>query len=80
MFKAMISVNIEPEKILFCFREYMKSSVKISPTRKQFIQNVESKLTDDEFVGDIKAIINPDENYNPVEAWKLIKYQIINKL
>lgn len=80
LFKAMISVKMEPEKILQCFNEYMKASVKISPTRKQFIQNMESKLTDDEFIGDIKAIIRPDENYNPVEAWELIKNQLISKL
>ncbi|HOB85560.1 MAG TPA: nucleotidyl transferase AbiEii/AbiGii toxin family protein [Bacteroidales bacterium] len=80
LFKAMISVNMEPEKILLCFHEYMKSSVKTSPTRKQFIQNVESKLTDDEFVGDIKAIIRPDENYNPCRAWELIKDQIIKEM
>jgi hypothetical protein len=58
----------------------MKSSVTISPTRKQFIQNIERKLSDNEFLGDIKAIIRPDENYDPFDAWELIKNQIINKL
>lgn len=80
MFKAITSMKIDPDRLLICYREYMRSSVKITPTRKQFIQNIEMKLSDDEFLGDIKAIIRPGENYNPFEAWDIIKEQIINKL
>ena len=80
LFKAITSMKVDPDKILMCYREYMKFSVTTHPTRKQFIQNIENKLTDDEFIGDIKAIIRPEENYSPFEAWGIVKKQIINKL
>ena len=80
LFKAITSMKIDTDSLLICYREYMKSSVTIIPTRKQFIQNIEKKLFDDEFLGDIKAIIRPDENYSPSEAWEVVKIQIIYKL
>ncbi len=58
----------------------MKFSVKRPPTRRQYIQNVEKKISNSEFTGDIKALIPPFENYESSEAWDLIKTQFIEML
>jgi len=47
LFKAITSMKVDTDNILMCYREYMKFSVTTPPTRKQFIQNIEKKLTDD---------------------------------
>jgi hypothetical protein len=39
-----------------------------SPTQKQFLQNLEAKMSNAEFLGDIVALVRPDEKYNPVDA------------
>jgi predicted nucleotidyltransferase component of viral defense system len=80
LYKAITNINVDPISLLTSYREYIKLSVKKPPTRKQFIQNIEKKLLDDEFLGDIKAIIRPDERYDPFRAWDLVRNQIIDKL
>jgi len=37
-------------------------------------------LKDDEFLGDIEMLLRPDEKYNPVEAWELVRSLFIEKL
>jgi hypothetical protein len=34
---------------------------------------VELKILDEEFLGDTHLLLRPDELYDPVEAWGLIK-------
>ena len=58
--------------ILKCYNEYMKFVVDNPPTQKQFLQNMEAKMQDDEFIGDIKGLIRPEEKYNDTEAYDLV--------
>lgn len=41
---------------------------------------MEHKLQDEEFLGDTEMLLHPDENYNPQEAWKLVRKELIEKL
>ena len=51
-----------------------------TPDRELYINNMEEKIDDPEFVGDTTALIRSEENWNPVEAYKLIKTEIFEKL
>ena len=51
-----------------------------SPTQKQFLQNMDAKMLDSEFLGDIAALVRPDEEYNPYEAYELVKTELIEKI
>ena len=42
--------------------------------------NMAQKIEDDEFLGDTEMILRPDEKYSPVEAWELVRSQLIAKL
>ena len=37
-------------------------------------------IEDTEFLGDIEMLLRPNENYNPQEAWVLIRKELIEKL
>ena len=50
------------------------------PTYKQFVNNMEEKMTDDEFTGDLKALLRPDIEYQPEEAYQLIYNTFIDKM
>jgi len=79
--KALIQVpELDKEAILQCYQEYMKFVVGQSPTRKQFVQNMEAKMLDIEFLGDLAALIRPNEKYNQEEAYELVKTKIIERL
>jgi hypothetical protein len=51
----------------------MRFSVGASPSRKEFIDNMELKITDDEFLGDTMALLRPTEKYDPIAACDHIK-------
>ena len=41
---------------------------------------MEAKMLDSEFLGDITALVRPDEKYNPHEAYELVKKELIEKI
>ena len=50
------------------------------PTHKQFIQNMESKMTDPDFLEDMENLIHFDEPYDIQEAYRIVKEKIIDRL
>jgi hypothetical protein len=41
---------------------------------------MEQKIEDEEFLGDTKMLLLPNEKYAPQEAWVFVKNHLINKL
>lgn len=81
MYKALKQVpDLDREAILKCYQDYMKFVVDHSPNQKQFLQNMEAKMLDSEFLGDITALVRPDEDYNPYEAYEIVKTELIEKI
>ena len=72
--------NLDTVALLHSYREYMKSTVARQPTRKEFILNLEAKMLDDEFLGDTTGLLRPEINYNPAEAYELIRTQLIERI
>ena len=58
----------------------MKFVVDHSPNQKQFLQNMEAKMLDSEFLGDNTAFVRRDEEYNPHEAYELVNTELIEKI
>jgi predicted nucleotidyltransferase component of viral defense system len=80
LYKTMSSIEVDSNKLLQCYREYMKFSVAQPPTRKQFLRNMEEKIIDDEFLGDTKSLLRPDEKYDPNKAWELVKTELVENI
>lgn len=81
MYKALIQVpELDKQAILQCYQKYMEFVVSQLPSKKQFIQNMEAKMQDAEFIGDTAALIRPDEKYNQEEAYELVRTEIIERL
>jgi len=77
--KAISTQNLSTEKIIQCYREYMSFAVEKPPTAKEYLQNMELKMQNAEFLGDIFFLLRPNELYNQVDAWRLVR-SIIEKL
>ena len=80
LWKALSTQNLNTENIIRCYRGYIGFVVNNPPTQKEYILNMEQKIEDEEFLGDTNMILRPDEKYKPVEAWELVKNQLIEKL
>ena len=58
----------------------MKFTVSQPPSRKQYLRNMEEKILDDEFLGDTKALLRPDEKYDPNVAWETVRKVLVENI
>jgi predicted nucleotidyltransferase component of viral defense system len=79
LYKALQNPALNPENVIYCFKKYMEWEEK-KPTYKLYVSNMEDKMQKDEFLGDTKTLLRPDEVYDAKEAYKIVKEKIINKL
>jgi predicted nucleotidyltransferase component of viral defense system len=78
--KAISTQNVNIENIIRCYREYIGFVVDNPPTQKEYLQNMELKIQNEEFLGDTNLLLRFNDKYNPIEAWKLVKSRLIEKL
>lgn len=77
----LVQIEAEPIKpILSRLGEVLDFSVSQPPTYKQFILNMESKMTDPDFLEDMGSLIRSDETYDIQKAYQIVKQRIIEKL
>ena len=80
LWKALLTQNLDTENIIRCYREYIGFVVDNPPTQKEYLLNMEQKIGDEEFLGDTEMLLRSDEKYNPIEAWNLVRNQLVEKL
>lgn len=81
MYKAITTQSqLDITALLQCYKVYMEFVVDEPPTQKLFLSNMEAKMQDQDFLGDITALIRPTEKYNCLKAYELVKEKIICKL
>ena len=70
--------NINIEKTLECYSKYMDFVVEKAPTYKQFVQNMELKLQDPEFLDDTDILLRADaDKFDPQRAYAMVKESFI---
>ena len=73
--------NINIERTLECYNKYMDFVVEKAPTYKQFMQNMELKLQDPEFLDDTDILLRADaDQFDPQHAYTMVKEAFIDKL
>ena len=80
LYWALIHQNIDISKLIQCYKTYIQYSVDKPPTQKQFLANMEEKITDKEFLEDIHIILKPSVEYDNEKAWELVRKEIIEKI
>lgn len=80
IYKALVQVpEMDKEALLQCYHAYMDFFVAEPPTQQVYLQNIEAKMQDDEFIGDIAAIIRPTEEYDQANAFELMRAQLLDR-
>jgi len=80
LYHALTNMDLDIGLLLKCYKEYMAFSVDKPPTQKQFLLNMEQKLEDPDFEGDIYALLRPGVEYDQAKAYKLIKTELTEKI
>lgn len=68
---------VNTEKLLNCYRAYMDFDVEHPPTQKVFIDNMEEKMKDKNFTGDITVILRPGVEYDYEAAYEFVKEHVL---
>lgn len=81
VYKALVQVpGLNREALLQCYHTYMDFVVDHPPVQKVYLQNLEAKMQDDEFSGDITALIRPIEKYDQAVAFEIVRAALLEKI
>jgi predicted nucleotidyltransferase component of viral defense system len=80
LYQALTKATLDMNAIITCYKKYMEFSVGKSPSQKEFQLNLEAKMNDSEFSGDITALIRQTEHYDQHVAYELVKETLISKM
>lgn len=80
LYWALTNHKVDTQKVIQCYKAYMSFSVDHPPTQKQFLLNMEEKMTDKEFLVDIHSILRPEVVYDNLKAWEIVRKDLIEKL
>lgn len=80
LYMAMVYADVDTEEIIRCYKRYIGFSVSQPPTKKQFLLNMDEKMTDEEFLGDTAMLLRPDMDFNADTAYALILRELLDKL
>jgi predicted nucleotidyltransferase component of viral defense system len=80
LYWALTQLNIDTEKLLHCYKIYIKNVVNTPPTQKQFLANMTEKLSDKDFREDIYLLLKQGVGYDVETAWELVRKELVNKL
>lgn len=76
---AMNNADVNVEKVIQAFKHYMNEE-RNKVTQKEFIENMEKKIGDTDFTGDMNGLLRSGIGYNINEAYEVIKTKILEKL
>lgn len=80
LYLALIKTDVNTEDIIRCYKRYIGFVVQQPPTHKQFILNMEEKMQDRDFLTDSRLLLRPDIEFDPHEAYDIVKTKLIDKL
>ena len=78
---ALQKASPDINKVMECYNRYMEFVVDKVPTYKQFVQNMELKMEDPDFLHDTELLLRIDsEPFNPAIAYQLVKETFIERM
>jgi len=80
LYHALSNLELDTYSIMKCYKGYMAFSVENPPTKKQFLLNMEDKLKEPDFQGDIYGLLRPGVEYDQTKAYELVKKELIDKI
>ena len=80
LYQALNLHQLDTDKLIKCYQEYMQFVVDKPPTQKQFLLNMDEKMKDKEFNADIMALLRPGIKYDNEVAYEVLKTELIQKL
>lgn len=78
--KGLTARECDVERVLECYRKYMVFVVERVPSYKEFVQNINEKMQDEEFLTDVEPLLRPEISFDPQDAFQLVLEKVIDKM
>jgi predicted nucleotidyltransferase component of viral defense system len=78
--KALENPTLNPDNVVKCYREYIGFSDGESPTQTVYLANMDEKMKEEIFLSDTQALLRPSLNFNPQEAYEIVKSKLIERI
>lgn len=72
--------ELDKGKVMESYERYLGFTASHLPTYKEFVQNMDEKLQDEEFLTDTEMILGPQVEYDPQVAWEKVKSKLVERL
>jgi hypothetical protein len=76
---ALNNAEVNAERVVKAFKHYLNEEGNVI-SKKLFIENLEKKTLDKNFVGDTNDLFRPDVFYDIDKAYKQVKIEILDKI
>ena len=80
MYWALKNLDIDTDKVIHCYKVHMENAVSKPPTQKQFLINMNDKMSDREFLEDIRLVLKQGIEYDNEAAWELARSELVEKI
>ncbi|MCD4698426.1 MAG: nucleotidyl transferase AbiEii/AbiGii toxin family protein [Bacteroidales bacterium] len=80
LYYALNNADLNISKIIQCYKRYMEFSDKKPATSKEIIANLEDKMNDENFKGDIVGLLRPEVKFDMHKAYELVKKELLNRI
>lgn len=78
---AMDRGNLNVDRVMECYNRYMEFVVEKAPSYKQFMQNMEQKMQDSEFLDDTDILLRAGaDKFDPERAFQMLKETFIERM
>jgi len=76
---ALNNAGVNVDKVIEAFKYYMSEEGN-TITQKEFLENMEKKVEDADFIGDMNGLLRSGIAYDINEAYELVKKEILEKI
>ena len=80
LYIALQRKDVDVDKVLQCYKKYMEFVVDKAPSYKQFVNNMQEKMSDPEFTNDMQSLLRPGITFNASDAYPLIYETFIDRM
>ncbi|MBE6270398.1 MAG: nucleotidyl transferase AbiEii/AbiGii toxin family protein [Prevotella ruminicola] len=80
LYCALTKHDVDVDKVMLCYKKYMEFVVDKAPSYKQFVNNMEEKMQDPEFLEDTTLLLRPEIKFSPSEAYPIVYKIFIDKM
>jgi len=80
LYWALTHLDIDAEKVIYCYKVHMKNAVDKPPTQKQLLANMNEKIADKEFGEDVRMVLKQGVEYDNEAAWELVRKELVERI